>query len=144
MLHLLIPTRILHGMRIMAHPLLTGGHYGVAHGTPFDLDPSLYGLSHPSQSPGEGDFGIDQISQMKGKVKFQPLRGSDVKTPLDAATAGPTRTERLCRRQAPYNYRVDSDHEGASTKIKLSQQAFQVPPGYENPERVQTRSQTER
>src|SRR5258708_3278992 len=36
--------------------------------------------------------GFDQIPQTKGKVNFQPLRGSDIQTPLVAATAGPKRT----------------------------------------------------
>ena len=127
-------------------PSPTGGQYGVADATPFDNDPLLYGSSY--QSPDKGDFGIDQIPQMEGKVKFQPLRGSDIETPLDTATAGPIRTERSCERWAPY--RVDNDHEGAQTKKSISQQAFRVlseTPGYENPghdNNVQIQSPTKR
>ena len=45
---------------------------------------------------------------------FQPLRGFDIKTPLDVATAGPRCTERSCKRQAPY--RVNNEHEVARKK----------------------------
>ncbi len=99
---------------------MSDGNYGVAYGvavTPSILDPLAYGPSYRG-------FGIDEIPQTKGKVNFQPLRGSDIQTPT---TARPKRTERPCKRLAPY--KIDKGHEGVRKKNLMSQLEFL----YENP-----------